>query len=211
LERQAGLAGFKPGNNMPNDILWIIFAFLCGSLPLSYWVGRLFLHVDIREYGDGNPGGTNVWKAGGAWWGMLAIISDGMKGLVPVALAYYQGNVSGYILVFVSLAPILGHVYTPFLNFQGGKALATSFGVWTALTVYEAPVVLGLSLAIWSWLLRTDGWVILAGMLTLLVYLLVWHPDPVLISVWVGNCIILVWRYRDSLRKKPAIRFRRSS
>lgn len=194
---------------MPYNFLWVILAYFCGSLPLSYWLGRVFLRVDIRNYGDGNPGGTNVWKAGGPLWGMLAIILDGLKGLVPVALAYYQGNVTGFFLVLVSLAPILGHVYTPFLSFQGGKALATSFGVWTALTVYEAPVVLGLSLAVWSWLLRNDGWVIVFGMFSLLVYLLIWHPDPVLFGLWIGNFIILVWRYRDRLREKPHIQLRR--
>ncbi len=192
------------------NIIWVIAAYFCGSLPLSYWLGKVFLNVDIRNFGDGNPGGTNVWKAGGARWGILAMILDGLKGLVPVALAYYWGNVNGIFLVFVSIAPLLGHIYTPFLNFQGGKALATTFGVWTALTLYEAPIVLGVAFGIWTWLLKTDGWVVLAGMLTLLVYLLVWHPDPVLIGVWIGNCIILLWRYRESLRRRPDIHFRRS-
>jgi glycerol-3-phosphate acyltransferase PlsY len=187
------------------NLLWILFAFLCGSLPLSYWLGKIFLKVDIRNFGDGNPGGTNVWKAGGKWWGMLAIFLDGLKGLVPVALAIYAGGIGGWVLVLVSLAPLLGHVYTPFLNFQGGKALATTFGVWTALTLYEVPLVLGISLGFWLWLFRTEGWAVLAGMLSLAVYLLVWHPDRVLIGVWVGNFTILLWRYWDYLRKKPRL------
>jgi glycerol-3-phosphate acyltransferase PlsY len=136
---------------------------------------------------------------------MLAIILDGLKGLVPVALAVYIGDVSGWLLVLVSLAPLLGHVYTPFLNFQGGKALATSFGVWTALTLYQAPLVLGISLGFWLWLFRTEGWAVLAGMLSLAAYLLIWQPDPVLLSIWAGNFAILLWRYRDYLRKRPRL------
>ena len=179
------------------NLLWIFLAFFCGSLPLSYWVGRIFLKVDIREYGDGNPGATNVWRAGGKWWGLLAILLDGLKGLVPVALANYVAGLTGWVLVVVSLAPLLGHAYTPFLKFQGGKALATTFGVWTGLTLYQAPIVLGISLAFWLWLLRKEGWAILAGMLSLLVYLLVFQRDALLLAVWTGNLVILMWKYRD--------------
>ena len=97
-------------NEPVTNLLWIAFAYLCGALPLSYWLGKVFLHVDIRQYGDGNPGGANVWKAGGKWWGLTAIIMDGFKGLIPVALANFQGGVTGWALVAVCLAPILGPV-----------------------------------------------------------------------------------------------------
>ena len=105
-------------NEPVTNLLWIAFGYLCGALPLSYWLGKVFLHVDIRQYGDGNPGGANVWKAGGKWWGLTAIIMDGFKGLIPVALANFQGGVTGWALVAVCLAPILGHAYTPFLGFK---------------------------------------------------------------------------------------------
>jgi glycerol-3-phosphate acyltransferase PlsY len=179
------------------SLLWILPAFFCGSLPLSYWLGKVFLKVDIREYGDGNPGATNVWRAGGKWWGLLAIFLDGLKGLVPVALANDVAGLTGWALLAVSLAPLIGHAYTPFLKFQGGKALATTFGVWTGLTRYQAPVVLGLSLAFWLWLLRKDGWAVLAGMLSLLAFLLMFQRDLVLLAVWAGNFVILMWKYRD--------------
>jgi glycerol-3-phosphate acyltransferase PlsY len=179
------------------NLLWILLAFFCGSLPLSYWLGTIFLKVDIREYGDGNPGATNVWRAGGKWWGLLAILLDGLKGFVPVALANYLAGLTGWVLFAVSLAPLLGHAYTPFLKCHGGKALATTFGVWTGLTLYQAPIVLGISLAFWLWLLRKEGWAILAGMLSLLVYLLLFQRDLLLIAVWTGNFIILMWKYRD--------------
>ena len=179
------------------NLLWILLAFFCGSLPLSYWLGTIFLKVDIREYGDGNPGATNVWRAGGKWWGLLAMLLDWLKGLVPVALANYLAGLTGWALVAVSLAPLLGHACTPFLKFHGGKALATTFGVWTGLTLYQAPIVLGVSLALWLWLLRKEGWAILGGMLSLLAYLLVFQRDLLLLAVWSGNFIILMWKYRD--------------
>jgi acyl-phosphate glycerol 3-phosphate acyltransferase len=179
------------------DFIWVIFALFCGSLPLSYWLGNLVLKVDIRQYGDGNPGGVNVWKAGGPRWGILAILLDGLKGFLPVALAVYLGGVDGWWLFLVSLAPVLGHVFSPFLTFRGGKALATTFGVWTALTLYVVPIAFGISLGLWIWLLKNDGWAILAGVFTVLVFLLVGGFDQVLVGTWIANGGILTWRYSE--------------
>jgi glycerol-3-phosphate acyltransferase PlsY len=186
---------------MLNNLLWVLFALLCGMLPLSYWLGKLILKVDIRQYGDSNPGGTNVWKAGGRWWGMLAILLDGLKGLIPVSLALYIGGVEGWWILPLSLAPILGHVFSPFLNFRGGKALATTFGVWTALTLYLVPLIFGIALGFWIWFLKNEAWAILASISTVLAFLLLWNYDPVLVSIWVANGAILVWRYRDKFRE----------
>ena len=182
---------------MAIDAVWTIFAFFCGSLPLSYWLGKLVLKVDIRQYGDGNPGAVNVWKAGGPRWGIFAILLDGLKGLIPVALAMYLGGVDGWWLFLVSLAPVLGHVFSPFLNFQGGKALATTFGVWTALTLYIVPMAFGISLGLWIWLLKNDGWAILAGVFTVLLFLLVGGFDQILVATWIANGGILIWRYSE--------------
>lgn len=181
------------------DLAWVIFAFFCGSLPLSYWVGKLFVKADIRQIGDGNPGGANVWKAGGSWWGISAILLDGLKGLIPVSLAFYLGGVDGWWLFLVSIAPVIGHIFSPFLKFQGGKALATTFGVWTALTLYQVPLAFGISLGLWFWLLKNDGLAVIAGVLSVLVILLVGNFDLVLVSTWIANGAILVWRYSDKL------------
>jgi glycerol-3-phosphate acyltransferase PlsY len=185
------------------DLLWIAFAFLCGSLPLSYWIGRVFLHVDIRTFGDGNPGGANVWKAGGKRWGITAILADAFKGLIPVALAHFWGGVAGWPLAAVGMAPVLGHAYTPFLGFNGGKALAVTFGVWTGLAPWQAPVVLGLAFLVWLKTLRVEGWAVTAGMATLLLYLLIFDRDPVLLAVWLVNTGVFAVKHRDDFRRPP--------
>lgn len=189
-----------------STLLWVLFAFFCGALPMSYWLGRLFLHVDIRQYGDGNPGAANVWRAGGKGWGLLAVFLDAFKGLVPVALANFWGGVSGWPLAAVTLAPILGHAYTPFLGFEGGKALAVTFGVWTGLTLWQVPVVLGLSFAFWLLTLRVEGWAILAGMLTLLAYLLLAGAPTTWLAVWLGSLLIFLWKHRADFRRRPDLR-----
>ncbi|UCD99170.1 MAG: glycerol-3-phosphate acyltransferase [Chloroflexota bacterium] len=179
------------------NLLWVLLALFCGMLPLSYWLGKLFLKVDIREYGDGNPGATNVWAAGGKWWGLTAILLDGFKGLIPVALALYIGGVAGWWLFPLALAPSLGHIYSPFLSFKGGKALATTFGVWTAITVYFVPLLLGAVLGIGMQFTKNEKWVILAGIICVLVGLLLWNKDLILVCAWLANGLLLFWRYSE--------------
>jgi acyl phosphate:glycerol-3-phosphate acyltransferase len=185
------------------NLLWILFAFVCGSLPLSLWLGELALHVDIRRYGDGNPGAANVWRAGGKWWGLLAILLDGFKGLIPVALAKYAGGVEGWPLVAVALAPIMGHAYSPFLHFRGGKALSTTFGIWCGLTLWVVPTVLGLALAFWLLVLRSEAWAVLAGLIALLVFLVATRSAPELLAVWAGCAALLLWKHRTDFRRPP--------
>lgn len=181
--------------------LWTGIAFLSGSLPLAVWLGRLALGVDIRAYGDGNPGAANVFRAGGRGWGALAMLLEALKGALPVWGAQLIGGLSGWDLTPVALAPIAGHAFSPFLGGRGGKALAVSFGVWTALTLYVVPLALGLALAVWLLLLRVEAWAVLAGMLTLLVFLLLTGASGPLLAVWAGNIVILVWKHRADFRR----------
>jgi glycerol-3-phosphate acyltransferase PlsY len=173
---------------------------------MSYWLGKVFLHVDIRQYGDGNPGAANVWRAGGKWWGLLAIFLDAFKGLVPVALANFWAGLTGWGLAATALAPILGHAYTPFLRFNGGKALSVTFGVWTGLTLWQGPVVLGLAFAVWLKVLVVEGWAILAGMLTLLVFFLITQAPTTWLAVWVGSFLLFMWKHRSDFRRPPDLR-----
>ena len=188
-------------------ILWVVFAFLCGALPFSVWVGRWALRKDVREFGDGNPGASNVFRAGGKGWGILALVLDFLKGAIPVGLANFGAGLDGWAITAVSLAPILGHAFSPFLRFRGGKALAVTFGVWTGLTLWVGPTILGLSFAIWLWLLTVEGWAVLAGMLTFLAFLQFFPGDWSYQMLWLGNFIILAWKHQGDLRKKPEIRF----
>lgn len=178
-----------------NALAWVALAFVIGALPLSLWLGRLALGVDIRAYGDGNPGAANVWKAGGPRWGLTAILLDAFKGLIPVALAQSVGHVTGWPLAAVACAPILGHAFSPFLRGRGGKALATTFGVWTALAPWQAPVLLGLTLAAGLKLLRRELWAVAAGMAVLLAYLGLFARDAALVTVCLVNAAVLLARY----------------
>jgi glycerol-3-phosphate acyltransferase PlsY len=184
---------------------WVVLAFVCGSLPFSVWIGRLALRTDIRAYGDGNPGATNVFRAGGRLWGALAIALDFLKAAVPVGLARFGVGLDGWVLAAVALAPIAGHAYSPFLGFRGGKALAATFGTWTGLTLWLVPSLLGGLFAIWYLLLAVEGWAVVAAMLCLLPVLLLLE-ERVLLAVWAGNASLLVWKHRADLAQRPRLR-----
>ena len=177
-------------------IVWVLLSFLSGSLPFSVWIGALVLQTDIRTIGDGNPGASNVWKAGGALWGVWAIVLDFAKGAIPVVIFNDWVELEGWKLTAVALAPILGHAFSPFLRFQGGKALAVTFGIWTGLTLWFAPTVLGIVFGIWLTIVKNDAWAVMLGLLTLLLAFLLFDNNPVYLSVWVGCFLILGWKHR---------------
>lgn len=193
---------------------WTLTGFVLGSLPISVWLGRLVLRTDIRGYGDGNPGGTNVIRAGNRGLGMLAIFLDMLKGAVPVALAHYLFGVHGWPLAPVMLAPILGHAFSPFLRFRGGKAVASTFGVWSAMTVPLGPFVMGGSVFVFYKLLRSSGWAVVAAFLLLLGFLMTpalhWRAPGLsagltlpLLATWAATLAILAWTHRTELRRLP--------
>jgi len=188
-----------------NAIFFTFIGYLSGSIPFSVILGKLILHTDIRQQGeDRNPGSANVFKAGGPrkWWvGLSAVVLDGMKGLTPVAIAYYNFNVKEWGLVPIALAPILGHAFSIFMGFKGGKAIATTFGVWTALTVYRAPLVLGGLLILFLLILSNSAWAMMFGMVGMLVCLLVSQSPPEFLAIWIGNLLILIWKHRQELRQ----------
>ncbi|MCK6580861.1 MAG: glycerol-3-phosphate acyltransferase [Anaerolineae bacterium] len=184
-------------------LLWTGIGFAAGSLMLAYWLGWLALRRDVRQIGDGNPGATNVLKAGGWQIGALALLLDVLKGAIPVSIATYVVGLSGAPLALAALAPVFGHAFSPFLRFKGGKAVAVSFGVWMALTLWELPSFGGILLGVWFSLIAVSGWAVLMTFASLIAYLLIAHPDPVLIAVLAVNGALVAWKYRDDLRRFP--------
>jgi len=184
-------------------LLWVGLGFLLGAMPFSVWLGRLIVNGDIRHYGDGNPGAINAWRAGGWPVGVPAMVLDYLKAAMPVGIANFSIGVSGSGLVAVALAPVLGHAFTPFLGFRGGKAISATFGMWTGLTLWEGPTLLGIFLAIFLLLQRIDAWAVILGMLAFLAYVLVRHPEGVILAIWAGNMLILTWKHFRGLQNMP--------
>ena len=162
----------------------IPLAFLCGSLPFSVWLGKILLGLDVRKFGDGNPGAANAFRTGNKLVGLLVLLLDISKAAAPVGWAYFNLDIRGIPMVLIAIAPILGHVFSPFLGFRGGKALATALGVWIGLTIWKLslPAVVGALIGIA--LFTPPGWSVMLALSGILAVLLIWLPDPLLLAVW---------------------------
>lgn len=144
--------------------LLVVLGYLSGSIPFSYLVGKL-CGVDLRKVGSGNTGASNVWRSMGFRWFVVALALDMVKGFVPTALAYRVMQVSPLATVLVGLAAMVGHVYPLFLNFKGGKAVATTGGVMFAI---NPPLVVA-SAVIWTAIYKLWGYPSLASLLGIMI------------------------------------------
>jgi len=189
-----------------SSIALITFAFFCGSLPFSVWLGKIFLGLDVRQFGDGNPGATNVYKAGNMMVALMALILDISKAAAPVGYSYYNLNIRGAPMFFIAIAPILGHIFSPFLGFRGGKALASALGVWIGLTIWKVSIPAAVAALIGIALFTSPGWAVMFAMGAILTILVLWLPDPLLILLWAAETIILAWTHRADLRHSPSLR-----
>ena len=116
-------------------IFWGIIAYVIGSIPSSVWIGKSYFGKDVRDYGSGNAGATNTFRVLGTQAGIVVLLLDILKGVTAASLILYIPSVSHgtdqYVnlqLLFGILA-VVGHIFTVFENFNGGKGIATLFGM----------------------------------------------------------------------------------
>ena len=186
--------------------LFILVSFLCGSLPFSVWLGKIFLRLDVRHLGDGNPGAANVFRTGNRVAGFFALLLDISKAAAPVGLAYFNFGIRGVPMFLIAIAPMLGHVFSPFLGFRGGKAISTALGVWIGLTIWKASLAGVISAVIGIAIFTPPGWSVMLALGGILVTLLLWMPDPLLFFVLLGEALILAWTHHSDLSHWPRIR-----
>ncbi|BAM03662.1 glycerol-3-phosphate acyltransferase [Phycisphaera mikurensis] len=153
---------------------WHAIAFACGSIPFAFLLGRLG-GVDVRKVGSGNPGASNLGRALGRRWGVGCFVLDVLKGAVPVAAAAAldgrlgagSGPGPAAVWVTVAAAAVLGHVFTPWLGFRGGKGVATGLGATLGLwPVVTGPAVL--AFGVWVAVAKVSGYVGLASVVAAL-------------------------------------------
>lgn len=184
---------------MLSFIFWFVAGFLAGSIPFSPLLGKFFSSKDIRSVGDANPGAANVWKVGGWKLGLLAAFLDVSKGAVPVFLARTTGDFSGWELVPIALAPIFGHALSPFLKFKGGKAIATSLGVWLGLIGMEAIIVFAIFTLITLAIQPENAISVAVGMSGLTAYWIVTKSPFPITLIAIVDLLLLIWKHRREL------------
>lgn len=192
-------------------LFWTVLGFFLGAMPFSVWIGRVALRTDIRAVGDGNPGATNVWRSGSKAWAAVAMLLDMLKGALPVASAYLIYGIDGWPLVPLALAPVLGHVFSPFLRGRGGKGVATTGGIWIGLTYGVATLVGAMGMSLAYGVQDVPFWAVAFGFACMGGYLVLVRPDPVLLTILLLNALLVLWRYRADLRGRPRLRWRKKA
>jgi glycerol-3-phosphate acyltransferase PlsY len=197
-------------DSLPFLIFYTILAFFLGSLPFSVWIGRVTTGEDIRKYGDHNPGATNVLRAGSRAGFLLAMALDISKGALLIGLAYQVWGIQDWRIVPVTLAPVAGHAFSPFLGGKGGKALATAFGVWIGLTIWSFSLAALGFLIFWRLIVRPPGWALLLALGCLGLVIVIWFPDPIFMIVLASQSLILLYKEWSDLQRRPSFQWRKS-
>ncbi len=179
-------------------------AYLLGAIPSSYLLARWMAGVDLRRFGSGNLGATNLYRLLG-WKGAIPSGAfDVAKGAVPVVLAAALHVGPVWWPIAVGVAAVLGHVYSPFVRFRGGKGVATAAGVFAAL----APAPLGVAALVWIALLKGTGYMSVASMTGAVVFAvatpLLKPGRPTLAAAAALVCLFVLFTHRSNIRRLVA-------
>ncbi len=139
--------------------IFVVFAYLLGSIPFGYLIGKYMYGVDVREHGSGNTGATNVYRVLGGKAGLLTLVLDISKGFLPVLLTRLIFS-DPWIWALVGAASVVGHIFSVYLKFRGGKGVATSFGVVIGLS----PLCALVGFLVWLLVASTTNYVSLSSM-----------------------------------------------
>ncbi|HEX8727000.1 MAG TPA: glycerol-3-phosphate acyltransferase [Ktedonobacterales bacterium] len=172
-------------------LLWVAATYLLGAIPWSVWLGQLFFRVDPRAQRDGNPGAANSFRTAGWRLGVAVLALDFFKAFIPVAAARWLVQVPGAGLFWIALMPTLGHAFSIFLRFRGGRGIVVMFGVWAGLTLYVAPLALGAAAIAGVLLLKNDELRALAIPIVLIAFLLVTHAPLWMLLVALAQLLVL--------------------
>lgn len=181
--------------------LALVASYFIGAVPNSYLAGKLFKGIDLREHGSGNLGATNVWRTLGPKFAIPVGMLDSAKGAIPVLfIAPLASDVRLFALACGIMA-VVGHVFSVFVGFRGGKGVATASGVMLALT----PLAVLVTMVVWLVLVRTTGFsslasIVAAAILPLAAWLL--HPaDRDLVWVQALVALAIIWLHRANIRR----------
>jgi glycerol-3-phosphate acyltransferase PlsY len=185
----------------------LVAGYLLGGIPSALIVGKLLHGTDVREHGSGNLGATNVYRVLGPTAGLATFAIDMAKGSAAVGIAMllapaaWGTDARDWLLLGAGIASILGHAYTPFAGFRGGKGVATATGVVAVLTPLTLPILVAtFVVTVAATRLVSLGSIVVAVEYPLLTLAL--YPDrPVLAAFAAGGALLLLWRHRSNMRR----------
>jgi len=183
-------------------LLLLALSYLLGATPTSYWVGRAFHGVDLRDHGSGNLGATNTFRVLGWKSALPVMLADVGKGFVPVwFFPPLAAGAFGWTLAF-GAAAVMGHMFSLWVGFKGGKGVATSAGVFLGLAPWAALGALG----VWLVALASSRMVSLASVAAAVTLpgfvLLLPHQGGLgLVAFTVALSLTVIWAHRSNIRR----------
>ena len=183
----------------PLDPVAVLLSYLLGSLPTGLWLGLWLKGVDIRQHGSKNIGATNTMRVLGKKLGAIALLVDILKGLIPVLVIARLGA-GEHLPLACGIAAILGHTFSIFLKFRGGKGVATSAGVFLGLTT----VPMLIAAAVFGAMLAATRMVSAGSMsaaIALAIAVLLLEPSLPIRVLTVCIALLVVLKHRSNLRR----------
>lgn len=188
-------------------VVSLIGAFLLGSIPFAVIVSRLFFKKDIRSFGSGNPGATNVLRTFGPVAGFATFALDILKGAAAVYIAQrlapaaWSTDGMDWLMIATAMAAIAGHAFSPFIGFKGGKGVATAAGAIGVIMPAAFFVLLAMFLVIIAITRMVSlGSITIALELSVLCVLLYGDRTPIMLFGVLGGALV-VWRHHANLRR----------
>jgi glycerol-3-phosphate acyltransferase PlsY len=192
-------------------LVGIFLAYVLGSVPTAVWFGKMMYGIDVREHGSGNPGATNTFRVLGKRAGTIVMLADIIKGMLATSVAVLllrlnlieEQNLVTFKLIFGVVA-VFGHIFSLFLNFKGGKGVATLLGMMIAIH-YEVAL---LCVVVFLISLLITKYVSLSSMISALAFptFLLFVPrfktsEPLLIIFGFFLFIIIVWTHNKNIKR----------
>ncbi len=189
----------------PGIAVLILMSYLSGGIPTGYLVVKRLKGIDIREHGSGNPGTANVYRVAGLAAGLVTLFVDALKGYLPVLLAQLLHPERPALMAACGAAAVIGHDWTIFLGFRGGKGVATSAGVFAAVT----PLPLACAVGVFALGIARSGHISvgsLSGAVALPFLALLWGSPPLFIALAAAAGVLIIYKHIPNMRRLLASR-----
>ncbi|MCI5724409.1 MULTISPECIES: glycerol-3-phosphate 1-O-acyltransferase PlsY [Fusobacterium] len=184
-----------------NFIIMLILCYFAGAIPSGVWIGKIFKGIDVRDYGSKNSGATNCYRVMGAKLGIAVLVVDILKGFLPMLIAskYVTGP---FQTVFLGMVIILAHTYSCFINFKGGKGVATSLGVFLFLAPYVILVLILVFFTVFAMFRYVSlASIISAGALPILVFIMDKSNNIYLFVLSLIIGVFVIYRHKTNIER----------
>ena len=180
-------------------VVLMIVTYILGSIPNALWIGKVFKGIDVREHGSKNTGSTNAARVLGAKLGILTLILDISKGAIPTLIATMLLD-SSISVILVGICAILGHSFSIFMKFKGGKAVATTVGVFIVLVpgaILLAAVIFFLVFGITRYVSLSS----MIGAISLPIWIVLFYKNIPLTIFGIIIAILIIVRHKSNIQR----------